>query len=279
VLIGGRPAARITDKLVCACPAAIDIIATGEPTVLIGTSARAIAFIVGPDGQHWIRFGDNIWIKEDPNNPSYGAQALAALVRLDNTPNMHAAIDAIQASGKQMIIQPYVPPPGWGPYNAYCQPNNYNDALPAGVNGVGTGLGTGSTVAWNPEVNGFGPAGTTGAASQPGGDVILGHEMIHGTHNATGTHGNGPTNADGIQVGEERNTVGLPPRTYQNPSNPADPLNGTAMGDTRNLPYTENGLRQDYRNQGMPSPVTGNPPTNRPSYYPPGHADTAGGPT
>jgi len=40
VLIGGLPAARITDKAICAC--AIDTIVTGENTVLIGTSSSGM---------------------------------------------------------------------------------------------------------------------------------------------------------------------------------------------------------------------------------------------
>lgn len=32
-------------------------------------------------------------------------------------------------------------------------------------------------------------------------------------------------------------------------------------------PYTENQLRNDYSDSGVPSPVTGNPPEQRPSYF------------
>jgi hypothetical protein len=39
------------------------------------------------------------------------------------------------------------------------------------------------------------------------------------------------------------------------------------LPDTTGQPYTENGLRSEYRERGMNSPVTGSPPEPRPSYY------------
>jgi hypothetical protein len=119
-------------------------------------------------------------------------------------------------------------------------------------------------VVWNPDVHGFGAPGTTPDWQQPGADVILGHELIHATHNATGTHGDNWQN--GVAVDEERNTVGLPPQTYNHPFDQAG-YNGTALPDTTGQPYTENGLRREYRERGISSPVTGNPPESRPSYY------------
>jgi hypothetical protein len=136
-------------------------------------------------------------------------------------------------------------------------------------------VGSDSTVAWDPTVHGFGPPGTTPNASQPGADVILAHEMIHAAHNATGSQPSAPSNSDGINVGEERNTVGLPAGTY---NRPGDPLNGTALPNTSGLPYTENGVRQDYANNGIDSPATGAPPVQRPSYYDPTPTGGAGTP-
>ena len=147
------------------------------------------------------------------------------------------------------------------PFNATTTPANGYDALPKSAGG--TGEGTGSTIARSPNVNGFGPPGTTPAWEQPGSDVILGHEMVHAPHNANGTDGDGPVNSDGVSVGEERNTTGLPAQTY---TNPGDPLNGTALPDTQaGSPYNENALREDYRDGGLNSPATGKPPETRPS--------------
>jgi hypothetical protein len=118
-------------------------------------------------------------------------------------------------------------------------------------------------------VNGFGPPGTTPNWQQPGSDVILGHELTHAAHNATGTGDYSQQNGDGTNVNEERNTTGLPAQTYS--GNAGDPLNGTALPNTTagapGQPYTENQLRQDYTDRGIPSPVTNNPPDQRPSYY------------
>jgi hypothetical protein len=218
------------------------------------------------------RYGTSIEITPDPNKPQFQSQALAALIRLDTTPSGKAMFNAIEGSGHKVTIIPYVPPPGWGPFNAYCQPSN-------GANARNPKVGSDSTVAWDPNVNGFGPPGTTPNSSQPGADMIVGHELIHATHNATGTAGPGVLNAQNVDPVEERNTVGLPATVYNDPAGTnGPPANGTALPDTTGLPYTENGLRNDYRNAGIPSPVTGQPPVNRPSYYPPTAADGPGAP-
>lgn len=268
VLVRGLPAARLSDSCVHG-----GTIVLGWPTVVIGGptfSARPVTrrFNLLTWSWEW-DYGNSITITEDPNDSTFQSRVLAALIRLDTIPNGHGMFDAIEGSGNEVTIIPYVPPPGWGPFNAYAQPDNQTDAQTPGV-------GTDTTVAWDPDVHGFGPPGTTPDSEQPGSDIILGHEMIHATHNATGTAGTGPTNADGIDVSEERNTVGLPASTYNDPSGTnGPPPNGTALPDTTGLPYTENGQRDDYRDRGIPSPVTGDPPEPRPSYYP---APAGGGP-
>jgi len=252
VLIQGLPAARLSDKTVHG-----GAIVTGLFTVLIGGptfSARPVTMVTRfrfglPPWESRMQYGDGIEIRPDPNDPTYQSRALAALIRLDTTPTMHRAFDAIEGSGNTVVIENYRPGPGEDPYNAYCQPDI---------------IGGGSTVAWNPDVNGFGPPGTTPNWQQPGSDVILGHEMIHATHNATGDDADNEQN--GSAVDEERNTVGLPAQTYNYPGDP-DGYNGTALPDTTGQPYTENQLRDDYRSRGIDSPVTGNPPEPRPSYY------------
>jgi uncharacterized Zn-binding protein involved in type VI secretion len=264
VLIGGLPAARVTDSTAHGGL----ILPPGAPTVLIGGpvfKARAVTW-----SGSTMMYGSGIKIPYDPANPNFQSDALAALVRLETSPNFRAALDSIEASGNQVTIIPYVPPAGWGPYNAYCDPawTLFNDHQRPGV-------GSDSTVAWDPTVNGFGPPGTTPNSSQPGADILLAHEMIHAAHNANGTQPSGPINNNSINVNEERNTVGLPAGTY---NRPGDPLNGTPLGDTTGLPYTENGVRQDYADNGIDSPVTGAPPVQRPSYYNPTPTGGAGAP-
>ena len=110
-----------------------------------------------------------------------------------------------------------------------------------------------------------GPPGAVPTWQEPGSDVILAHEMIHGVHNATATHGTGSLDNQRIQVNEERQTTGLPAQTYTGA--PGDPMNGNALPDTTGGAYNENKVRDDYRERGVPSPVNGQPPVRRPSYY------------
>ncbi len=261
VLIQGLPAARQTDMT-----AHGGLVTLGLPTVLIGGAAFQ-ARPITQDGAN-MKYGNGIVIPPDPSDPTYQSQVLAALIRLETTPTMRAAFDAIDASGRTVTVVPY--DGSMGTYNATTTADNPVRQL--------LGLSSDSTIAWNPSVNGFGPPGTTPPSSQPGSDIILAHEMIHATHNATATPGNGPTNKDGLNVSEERNTTGLPASTYSNPSDPTDPLNGTPLPATNGGPYTENQVRQDYANAGIPSPVTGQPPVQRPSYYSPTPTDGPGGP-
>ena len=290
VLVGGQPQARVSDMATCVGPP--DVIAMGAATVLVqglpaarisDNTAHGGALVVGwptvliggptftarpvkmsfhlrfglPPWEWRLDYGSAIEIRPDPNDPTYQSRALAALIRLDTTTTMHGAFDAIEASGHTVAIENYHPGPGDDPYNAYCTSHDIDDARVPGT-------GSDSTVTWNPDVNGFGPPGTTPNWEQPGSDVILGHELIHATHNATGDHGDNWQND--VAVNEERNTVGLPAQTYNYPGDPAG-YNGTSLPDTTSQPYTENDLRQEYRDRGIDSPVTGNPPEPRPSYY------------
>jgi hypothetical protein len=289
VLTGSQPQARLSDMAICAGPP--DVIAQGASMVLVqGLPAARKDDITAHGGSITLGFPQvliggpvftarpvtksfNIWkwdwdyqygkafiIEAKPGDPTYQSRVLAALMRLDSTPAAHAAMDAQEATGHTQTITPY--DGSHGKYNATTTPDNDDDAHKPGV-------GTNSTIAWDPDVNGFGAPGTTPDSSQPGSDVILAHEMVHGVHNAMGTKGSGPINSDGSNVSEERNTVGLPAGTY---TRPGDPLNGTPLPDTSagtGGAFTENKIRQDYADRGIPSPVTGNPPVQRPSYYGP----------
>jgi len=260
VLVQGLPAARLGDTTVHG-----GVIVAGMPTVLIGGpafTARPVGRVMRlrwglPPWEWRLTYGNAIEIRPDPNDPTFQTRALAALIRLDMTNTMHSAFDAIEARGRRVTLENYRPGPGEDPYNAYCRAHDIDAALDPR-------RGSDSTVVWNPDVHGFGAPGTTPDWQQPGADVILGHELIHATHNATGTHGDNWQN--GVAVDEERNTVGLPPQTYNHPFDQAG-YNGTALPDTTGQPYTENGLRREYRERGISSPVTGNPPESRPSYY------------
>jgi hypothetical protein len=240
----GLPAGRVLDL----APAAIT---RGSSTVFIGGAATPRDVTRGPDGE--LVYGKGIKIKGDA---AYESRALAAMCRLDSTPTMHAALDALEASGHTQTIVPYIPGTGEDAFNATTTAADGNNGTP--------GVGSNSTIRWDPNVHGFGEPGTTPESEQPSSDIILAHELIHGTHNALGTAGNGPVNSDGVNVSEERSTVGLPARTYDRPG---DPLNGTPLPDTSGEPFTENKVRQDYAKLGIVSPITKAPPLQRASYY------------
>ena len=250
----GLPAGRVLDL----APAAIT---RGSSTVFIGGGATPRDVTRGPDGE--LVYGKGIKIKGDA---AYESRALAAMCRLDSTPTMHAALDALEASGHTQTLIPY--DGSAGKFNATTTAKDEADAHKPGV-------GSDSTVAWDPNINGFDEVGKTQPSEQPGSDIILAHELIHGTHHALGTAGNGPVNSDGVDISEERNTVGLPARTY---NRPGDPLNGTPLPDTTGGPFTENKVREDYAKQCISSPVTGQPPVPRKSYYGASSGDQPGDP-
>jgi uncharacterized Zn-binding protein involved in type VI secretion len=266
VLVGGKFAARMGDPT-----AHGGKITVGVPSVQIGdigAGGRALTIIsVNPLK---VQYGPFV-ITASPNDAAFLGNVIASLVRLDATPTMHGAFDAIAASGNKVSIHKYDVSDPWhqamGPNNAYCLEND-----PAGA--ANPKKGSASVVAWDPDVHGF---GVPNPSSNPGSDIILAHELVHATHNATGTHDyNNQQAGNGSQVNEERNTVGLPASTYNGPPN--DPLNGTALPDTSGNSYTENKVRNDYANAGMTSPITGQPPVQRPSYGTPTVNDGPGSP-
>jgi len=210
------------------------------------------------NGQWVMKIGQSIYAFPDANDKTFQGKVAEAYQRLNElSPNMRSAFSAIDASGNYVTVSRYSNPSD--PFNATATPH----ATGAGATGVNT------DVRWDPNVNSLGGPPGGNPALEPGADVILAHETIHATHNATGTAGGGPVNGDGVNVSEERNTVGLPAQTYNYPGNPADPLNGTALPATNGNPYTENGVRNDYANAGVNAPGHDTPAPQRTGYYTP----------
>jgi uncharacterized Zn-binding protein involved in type VI secretion len=261
VHIEGMFAARMTDMT-----AHGGTVVVGAATVLIGGPthhSRPVQML--PDGT--VQYGGSILIPFQTGRPDYQARALAAYVRLDTTEGMNDGLNRLEATGHHVTVTPYVKPHGWTAYNAYCQASSADAGTP--------GVGSDSTIGWDPDVQGFGPEGTTADWEQPGSDMLLGHETGHSIHNAEGSYpANGAfvQNADGTQgvnIAEDRNTVGLPEQTYNNPTNPADQSNGHVLPSTEgSSPFTENSLRSEYEERGVRSPALGEPVGQRPSYYP-----------
>jgi len=167
---------------------------------------------------------------------------LQALASLDGTPTGRNVIDTLQSSGHTTTIKETTDA------NGYCQP------LGSDADTHDPTKGTDNTVSWNPSHNTTDPADPV--AGSPGSTVILGHELIHADHNATGTNANGPNDSypgqsGSSQRGEERSTVGTGGTSVVAPDGTTQ-----TVPDYSAAPPTENSLRDDF---GIP---------RRPTYYP-----------
>lgn len=235
VLIGFLPAARVTDMLTCVGPP--DIIVMGSPTVLIGglmaarigdPTAHGGVIILGcftvmigeagtpgsvlanafglaaalaesdmfgnggsgaggaPGASSSEEYGSGIKLE---GSPTFRKDTREALDRLAATPTGKAVIKSIADSKKTVTIEETTANNG-SCRRATEDANKNKDGTP--------GKGSDSTISFNPR---FTPGGI------PNEDV-LGHEMIHAEHNATGARETGKT---GGVKDEELKTVGLPP--------------------------------------------------------------------
>ena len=261
VLVGGMPLSRVTDSLICVGPP--DTLIKGAPNVMVGmagamgfggimkglcmaglsivqrTLSAAAAFpytVLNADGTYTTQFNANISIHGTLN---FQTRALEALHTLQNTRTGHAIFDGVAKSGHHVTIEQT------NDDNGYCQAQD-----PAGVRDPSKG--SDSTVQWNPDHNTVDAA----AGDSPGSTVILGHEMVHAYHNATGTNANDPWysypgQAGSSALGEERATVGESGVQVLDPSG-----NPVAVTDYGSSVPTENSLRDDL---GIP---------RRNSYYP-----------
>lgn len=274
VLIEGLCAARKTDET-----AHGGVIVAGLDTVLIGGAefkARKVeVFFDAATGEWQVRYGRSIVIRPDASRPplardtTYQARALQSLVALDTTPTMHGAFDALEATGRTVTLVRYQGE--HGPNGAFAEAVSPLDAYPRGAvildsarQHVGTGQGSDSIVHWSPDVHTFDDDAEAPIPwARPGANVILGHEMLHGVQSAQGTTPVGPFGD--ANVAAERATVGLDARTY-GPDQAHPRRLGAPLPSTRDLPFTENRVRADFRERGIPSPATGRPPPDRPSY-------------
>ncbi|MBK8258111.1 MAG: PAAR domain-containing protein [Polyangiaceae bacterium] len=224
VLIHGLPASALGDSVVCGAT-----VSMGAPQVFVGGASVTIPLNIQ---------GSDDFIK----------QTQAAVATLYSTPTGKQLFADIAASGHQVTIQETTDP------NGYCKP--HFDPL---GNAAKPGKGVGSTVSWNPSHPAPGLAGNPNAAA-----VVLGHELVHAHHNATGTHGNGPDDSypgqnGSSSRGEERKTVGCKGGTITQPNGVP-----TAVPDhSKDIP-TENSFRRDLglppRNSYYPNNWPGGPP-------------------
>jgi uncharacterized Zn-binding protein involved in type VI secretion len=248
VLSGGQPQARIADMATCVGPP--DVIAKGAALVLVqGVPASRQTDQTAHGGVITVGFpmvmiGDpsvTIIIKPDAAHPNFARDVQNALATILPTPSGTAWLSQMGANGRAITIVPF------DGANGSCTPANGTNA--------GNGVGSDSTIAWNPNHNTT-DAGLPGAQGSPGAPVILAHEMVHALHNANGNERNGPNDTFPGQAGssarnEERSTVGTGGAPIQTPTGPqANPPDYS-----HDVP-TENSFRDDL---GIP---------RRPTYYP-----------
>jgi uncharacterized Zn-binding protein involved in type VI secretion len=264
VIIGGLPAARVTDPAVCVGPP--DNISLGAKGVLIGglPAARITDFTIHGGV---ITLGFPTVIIGDPAVPFpfsvVGTTAeittiQTALAILYSTPSGKALIASIAATKHVVTIQ-------ISPSGSFCSGNT-------------PGVKSDSTVSWDPGQNlpGLPPGDPRSGA------VVLGHELCHADHGANGTDANGPNDHDPAQNGtetskrgEERQTVGSAP-PYDGSGNPVTDGSGNPAGTSVRQPdgtfapgpnytssppagqTTENSIRNDL---GFPQRSTYYPPT------------------
>jgi uncharacterized Zn-binding protein involved in type VI secretion len=270
VSIGNLPAARQGDQVFEACGGS-DPIAMGCPTVMIGDSGggagagaggagagagAAGSFVPSPPSA-WQQFTNWLWnVFHGANeqriffgksiviegSPEFQVRTLMALATLAGTPSGREILQNIENSGHTVTIKETTDA------NGYCEANG-SDADTHDPT-----KGTDSTVSWNPNHNTTDPADPV--AGSPGSTVILGHELVHAMHNATGTNANGPYDSYPGQSGssargEERSTVGEGGTSVVAPDGTTQ-----AVPDYSTSHPTENSLRDDL---GIP---------RRPTYYP-----------
>ncbi len=262
VLIGGQPAARVTDPAICVGPP--DTITRGAASVLIGglpaariadTTVHGGAIVVGwptvEIGDPAVTFPFSV-----VGTTAQIQQIQQALAILYSTPSGKALIADMAASGHTVTIQTTTG-------GSHCSP------------GGSPGVKSDSTVSWNPTQN---------LAGLPPGDprsgaVVLGHELCHANHNANGTNANGPNETHPGQKGssargEERQTVGSAP-PYDAHGNAVTDANGNPAGTCVRRPNGTYAPDPDYTS----SPPAGQPTENsirndlgfpqRGTYYPP----------
>ena len=262
VLIGGLPAARVTDPAVCVGPP--DTISSGAQNVVIGGLPAARIADLTIHGGSIVIGCPTVIIGDAPVTFSFSvigsttqiSQIQQALAHLYSIPSGKALIASIAASGHTVTIQTTTG-------GSQCAP------------GGKPGVKNDSTVSWNPSQ---GLPGLLSGDSRSGA-VVLGHELCHANHGANGTNANGPYDQYPPQSGssargEERQTVGSRP-PYDSNGNPLTDAAGNPTGTHVRLPDGTYAPSPDYSSR----PPTGQPTENsirndfgfplRGTYYPP----------
>jgi uncharacterized Zn-binding protein involved in type VI secretion len=262
VFTGFLPQARITDQALCVGPP--DIIILGSPTVMVNfLLAARVTDMTAHGGEIVVGCPTVIIGESGGGGAAPGAMAMTfvingATIEVDgDAAFITAATQALSKilatrSGEEWLRQmaknkQKVKIVKTSDDNGYCQADDATKA--------GNGVGSGSTVSWNPNKKALDPA-LPGKQGTPGAPVILAHEMVHALHNGNGDERDGPNDTFPGQSGssarnEERSTVGTSGPVQQ----PDGTTEANAKDYSKDVP-TENSFRDDL---GVPA---------RPSYYP-----------
>jgi uncharacterized Zn-binding protein involved in type VI secretion len=207
VIVGGMPQSRVTDMLICVGPP--DTVINGSTNVMVGMAgaAGALGVLKGlamgglatlkrwagggypravrqPDGSIITQYNSTISIE---GSPSFQSKVLRDLNKMSQYPKGRERIKSIEKAGQPVRIK-------YGASNE-TTPDAGHDAdaaakgKPAWTGGVGTGKGTGSTVAYDPDREP--PTAADPTIRRPA-DVALHHELTHADHMAHGAEDASP---------------------------------------------------------------------------------------
>ena len=182
LLIGGMPAARLSDFSVCVGP--LDVIFTGASSVLGGglplarmtdqtahTGTIVVGFPTVLIGGPTFALPANITIS---GTPDFQNKVIRDMYFLSTLPSGRQLIDRLGRSGKPITISEFP-----GTNNSSATPINQADATNA--------TGTGSTVLYSPGIQTeVFDAGGNRIAMPP--QIALGHELVHTLRNAEGNN-------------------------------------------------------------------------------------------
>jgi uncharacterized Zn-binding protein involved in type VI secretion len=245
VLIVGLNAARVSDMATCVGPP--DVIVKGAATVLIGglpaaritdTTVHGGAIVVGAPT---VLIGDPSFSL--PANFSFNGSSafISATVRdlyfLSTLPSGARLIARLGASGQPVSFQEHTGT------NGFCTPNDGTAAS--------DGTGTGSVIQYNPNYRSNAYDSSGNMIPQPP-QMILGHEMAHALANAEGrqaqgTDPAGPASEPNIEA-EESQAIGTGSYTGTDPSE-------NSMRSDAGLPARDNHFGTGGPTAGEPAPL------------------------
>ena len=151
---------------------------------LRGQHAMPLGITYLPDGD--VKVGNNVTIKKDPDDPDYQEKVLQNMQKLSESPTGKDRLESIDDAGKPIAIQK-----GSGDYEVSYE--NENDATAKGKPDFegkpGSGNGSGSTIAYDPEHE---PPIPTDPTQKRPADVGLYQGMTFADHGAHGQVDNTP---------------------------------------------------------------------------------------